>query len=173
MVTDTHNEFRIQLKHDPEFQELIAKNEMPDGQIKIQAGDEYLVGDETHYVESIMIGLTLVDLLNAVEDAISGTSGDAELLDSGTHIVIEPEGEDRVAVGKCFTPTAIENSNERIFDPIPVPEKAVVSEIIRVAEGWRDDALDINPDIATVDWFDNLQQAIASVKSEYSSRSDM
>lgn len=173
MVTGTHNEFRIQLKQDPEFQELIAKSEMPDGQIKIQAGDEYLVGDETHYVESIMIALTLVDLLNAAEDAISGTSGDAELLDSGTHIVIEPEGEDRVAVSKCFSPTAIENPNERIFDPILVAEKAVIFELIRVSEAWRDDALGVDPDIATVDWFDNLQQAIASIKSEYSSRSDV
>lgn len=173
MITSTPDGFRIQLKYDPEFQELIEKSEMPDGQVKIQAGSEYLVGDETYHVESIMIGLTLVDLLNAGKNAISGSRGDAELLDSGTYIVFEPNGEDRVAISKCFSPTAIENPNERIFDPILVDEKAVVSELIRVAEAWRDDALDANPDIAAVDWFDNLQQAIASVKSEYSSRSDV
>lgn len=98
-----------------------------------------------------------VDLLKAAEDAVTGTRGDVELLDSGTYIVIEPNGQDTVAVSKCFDLMALDNSSGRIFDPVFVSEEVVLAEIIRVTEEWRDDALNANPDIGAVDWFDDLQ----------------
>ncbi|MFC4550513.1 MULTISPECIES: hypothetical protein [Halorussus] len=133
--------------------------------MKIRVGEEYLVGGEDRYVESIMTGLTLVDMLTAAEDAVSGTAGNFELLDSGTYVVVEPRGEDTVAVTKCFSPGAVEDPNERLFDSFVVPRDVVVSEIVRIAEQWRDDALAVDSDIATVDWFEDLQNAITALKS--------
>lgn len=162
MTKKSREEFEISLKRDPEFKQLIRDGEMPDGGISIRVGDEYLLGDENHYVESIMMGLTLVDLSKAAEAATTGATGSIELLDSGTYIVIEPHGEDTVAISKCYSSESVED--ERIFDPQVVSKAAVVSEIIRIVEQWEDDALKVNPDIATVDWFHNIQQAIADLK---------
>lgn len=167
MSGNSADEFAIQLEYDPEFEQLIRDGEMPDCRIKIRAGEEYLLGDEDRYVESIMTGLTLVDMLKTAEDAISGTAGSFELLDSGTYVVVEPRGEDTVAVTKCYSPDAVEDPNERLFDPFVVSRDAVVSEIVHVAEQWQDDALAVNPDIATVDWFGNIQRTIVNVKSTY------
>ncbi|WP_276302608.1 hypothetical protein [Halorussus lipolyticus] len=167
MVSNIDNKFQIQLKYDPEFEELIADGKMPDGWIKIRVNEEYLIGSEDHYVESIMMGLTLVDLLKAAENTLAGFSGDVELLDSGTYLVIEPHEEGTVTLTKCFSPNAVEDQRERHFDPFVITKDDVISEIIRVTEEWRDDALDVNPDIETAEWFKNLQQWINDVKSEY------
>ncbi|NEU59202.1 hypothetical protein [Halorussus sp. MSC15.2] len=167
MVSKIDNKFQIQLKYDPEFEKLIADGKMPDGRIKIRVNDEYLIGGEDHYVESIMTGLTLVDLLKAAENTLAGFSGDVELLDSGTYLVIEPHEEGMVTLTKCFSPTAVEDQSERHFDPFVVTKDDVISEIIRITEEWRDDALDVNPDIETVEWFERLQQSISDVKLEY------
>lgn len=169
MSGNLEGEFTIQLKHDSEFEQLIRDGEMTDCRLNIRVGDEYLLGDEDSYVESIMTGLTLVDMLKTAEDAVAGTKGDFELFDSGTYVVIEPRSEDSVAVSKCYSPSTVENSNERIFDPLVVSRDAVVSEIICIAEQWRDDALAVNPSIASVDWFKNLQNAIDDTKSTYRS----
>lgn len=169
MSGNSTDEFAIQFEYDPEFEQLIRDGEMPDCRIKIRADEKYLLGDEDRYVESIMTGLTLVDMLKTAEEAISGTARSFELLDSGTYVVVEPRGEDTVAVTKCFSPDEVEDPNERLFDPLVVPRDAVVSEIVRVAEQWRDDALAVDPDIASVDWFEDLQTAIGDVKVTYRS----
>ncbi|MFC7079160.1 hypothetical protein [Halorussus caseinilyticus] len=158
------------MKHDPKFEELIAANEMPDARIKVRINDEYLLGDEDHYVESIMIGLTLVDLLEAAENVVSGTRGSVELLDSGTYLVLEPEDQRRVTISKCFSPSAVSNPSERLFDPCMATRGAVISEIIRVAEEWRNDALEVNPDITATKWFKNLQESVDSLNDEFQDR---
>lgn len=165
-MAEKHNKrFGISLKLDPEFERLILDGEMPDGGISIRVGEEYLLGDENHHVESIMMGLTLVDLSKAAEAATTGATGSVELLDSGTYIVIEPHGEKTVAISKCYSSDAVEDEDERIFDPLVVSKAAVISEIVHVIEQWRDDALAINPNINHVDWFVNLQRALSDLKS--------
>ena len=173
MTENSRNDFRIFIEYGKGFYEFITDGKMPGNRAKVKFEDEFLVGGEDYYTESPIMGITLVEALQAVEEINDGNEAALDFPDGGgTILVIEPKDEQTVTLTTVYSDEAVTNPDERIFDPTPVSKDAVISEIIRVAKEWRDEALTTNSDIDQVDWFQKLEVAIEEAESTYQNRSN-
>lgn len=132
---------------------------MPAGDIRLLTENIPEESDKP-YQECSLLGDVLKELVTGIEAILDGDSISIELDATRIHIVPKPDGECvEVRVEIMGIPDDV-----RGHEPDVVGRAELVTEIYVTVRSWCDDALAVNPDLDSSEWFQELKAALADAE---------
>lgn len=116
--------------------------------------------DSCHY-ETSFAPFVIAGLLEAIEWVFRDEATVIELDRSDLHLEPRPELD---AVEVRFDLHDVPD-DVRDYEPDLIDRESFVEEAYRAGRRWRDEAYEINPDLDDIDWFQDVQRALADAEA--------
>lgn len=158
-MTDLYEDVWIEVQSPTIQRSALDPGNMVGGDIRVLT--EPPEASDSCYYETSFAPFAIGGLLNAIERVLHDEAAVIELDRSDLHLEPKPEmGAVEVRFDLHGVPDDI-----REYEPDLVDREAFVVEAYRVGSRWHDEAHEINPDLENVDWFRDVQRALADAEA--------
>lgn len=159
MNSKIHDAVWIDIQSPTTQPSALAQRNMVGGDIRVLT--EPPEASDSCYYETSFAPFAIAGLLNAIEHVLRDEAAVIELDRSDLHLEPKPEmGAVEVRFDLHGVPDHI-----REYEPDLVDREAFVVEAYRVGSRWHEEAHEINPDLENVDWFRDVQRALAEAET--------
>lgn len=127
--------------------------------MNIYKGDEQVKGGDS------FMTLTVIELLDAVEEILAGEKQIVEYSGGPSYLVFEPQDDKKILVTGCGSIEVAENPTERLSvdTTVEVDKQSWIVELVRTAEEYYDRIVELNPTLEDAESVQRLRRRISDV----------
>ena len=159
MTNEIYESWTLDLTSPEQSRDAIETEFAPTGDIRILTEESPEESDSV-YIEDSLFGVHLPDWMDSISDLLKGESTMIEA--NVSDIKLTPKEEQNaveVYVDLRGVPDDVRN-----YEPDLIEMEAFVQEVYRTGASWAEEAKAINPEITDVDWYQDLETALADAR---------